>query len=68
MNTLDLGKYYAILPSEDKIKYLYDKNNVTYKKVNHNFEYNSGTNKDFVDINQIRELIINNVDKNFRPV
>ena len=35
------------------------------KKVSHNFSYNSGTNENFLTIEEIRKLIIEHVDPNF---
>ena len=66
-NTLDLGNYYAILSPSDKLtyeKYL-KKNNVI--NVPTGYKYNSGTNSDFLTVDQIRKLIVENIDKNFIP-
>ncbi|MCP6547903.1 polysaccharide biosynthesis protein, partial [Klebsiella pneumoniae] len=55
-NTVDLGKYYAILPSADTVlseKYLAKEGVV---KVPEGFCYNSGTNTDFLSVEEIREL------------
>jgi UDP-N-acetylglucosamine 4,6-dehydratase (inverting) len=66
LNTIDLGKYYAILPSvsfmhkeEDFIKH--------HKavKVPFGFKYNSGTNTEWETVDSLRELIIEHVDSNF---
>lgn len=64
-NTVDLGNYYAILPSY-KINYT-ERYIEKYcgKKVSHNFSYNSGTNENFLTIEEIRKLIIEHVDPNF---
>ena len=65
-NTVDLGKYYAILPSADSVlseKYL-DREGVV--KVPEGFCYNSGTNIDFLTVDEIRDLIKNQVDSNFQ--
>ena len=64
-NTVDIGKYYVILsPSLDYSnkslskslykKYL-KKNNA--KKVKKDFEYNSGKNSKFLNVNEIRNLL-----------
>ena len=64
-NTLDIKKYYVILsPSLDKSnnplslslykKYLKQKN---VKKVNKNFEYNSGKNNKFLNVKEIKKLL-----------
>lgn len=64
-NTVDLGKYYAILPSADNAlceKYLAKEGVV---KVEEGFCYNSGTNPDFLTVEEIRELIQKHVDPDF---
>lgn len=65
-NTVDLGKYYAILPSADNVlseKYLAKEGVV---KVPEGFCYNSGTNTDFLSVEEIRELITNHIDPTFK--
>jgi UDP-N-acetylglucosamine 4,6-dehydratase (inverting) len=63
-NTIEFDKYYAILPS-DSIKQKYLKHFNAWK-VPKGFKYNSGTNTDWLSIDQIRELIVKYVDKNFK--
>lgn len=67
LNTIDLGKYYAILPSvsfmnteDDFIKH--------HKaiKVPFGFKYNSGTNTEWESVSSLRELIKEHVDPNFK--
>lgn len=56
-NTVDLGKYYAILPQAQpwrNVKYFED-NNV--KPVPPGFRYNSGENTDWLSVEQLRALI-----------
>lgn len=65
MNTVDCGKYYAILPSHpnwNKEKYYQTFNAKPVKK---GFKYNSGENEDWLTPTQIRGLIKQHVDKNF---
>lgn len=64
--TIDIGKYYAILPSgSNKQKYLdYYKG----KEVEKGFQYNSGQNSQWVNIEEMRELIKTYVDPNFKPI
>ncbi len=63
--TYDLGKYYVILPQlpnwklNDYIEYF------KLNKVAEGFSYNSGKNSDWLSIEDIRSLIIENVDPNF---
>jgi UDP-N-acetylglucosamine 4,6-dehydratase (inverting) len=62
LNTIDLGPYYAILPSaadhapEDYL----EKRGGT--RVEPGFAYNSGTNPDFLNVEQLRDLIRRHVD------
>ncbi len=65
--TLDLGNYYAILPNEKNFLETYLKRSKNYKKVPEDFHYNSENNNDFLDIEQLRVLIKEFVDKNFIP-
>lgn len=65
-NTIEFDKYYAILPSgANKEKYLKHYNAVEVKK---GFQYNSGTNDQWVDVEEMRELIRGFVDPEFKPV
>ena len=64
-STYDLGKYYAILPQmhnwnlEDFI------NHFNAKKVLQGFNYNSGENKEWLSVDEIRNLIKQYVDPDF---
>jgi len=65
-NTVDLGQYFAILPTTGKnspAQYC-DQNGC--KMVSHGFAYSSGTNPDFLTVKQLRELIRLHVDSNFK--
>jgi UDP-N-acetylglucosamine 4,6-dehydratase (inverting) len=57
VNTVDLGRYYAILPSgaEYNIGGYCDKTGGI--KVREGFSYNSGKNEDFLTVDQLKELI-----------
>jgi UDP-N-acetylglucosamine 4,6-dehydratase (inverting) len=69
LNTIDLGKYYAILPSvsfsHSTEEYLKHHN---AKFVPAGFKYNSGTNEEWETVETIREKIIDFVDPNFKPL
>ncbi len=66
MNSIDIGKYYAILPSgSDKTKYL---NHYDGKEVPEGFSYNSGKNGDWISVEEMRELIKKFVDATFAVV
>jgi UDP-N-acetylglucosamine 4,6-dehydratase len=64
-NTVDLGEYYAILPSAGNYcveSYIPKKGG---KPVEPGFAYNSGTNPEFLSVEEIRELIREHVDSDF---
>ena len=67
LNTIDLGPYYAILPS---ISYTYTKeaymehHNAT--RVPFGFRYNSGTNTEWETVESLRRMIVDHVDPDFR--
>ncbi len=66
MNTIDIGKYYAILPTiADKQKYI---EYYAGKEVTEGFSYNSGQNDDWVSTEEMRGLIVKYVDSEFKPI
>ena len=67
-STIDIGGYYAILPQQEMNIKKYQKIFKTCKKVKEGFAYDSGTNKEFLSIEEIRKLIRKNIDENFEPV
>lgn len=66
-NTIDLGDYYAILPSGEQqlIDSYREKTSGTMVPVG--FQYDSGSNHDFLNVDQIRALIREHVDPEFSP-
>lgn len=66
LNTIDLGPYYAILPS---VSFTYNEQDyLTHHKaikVPFGFKYNSGTNTEWETIDSLRSLIKEHVDANF---
>ncbi|MFC1237529.1 UDP-N-acetylglucosamine 4,6-dehydratase (inverting) [Vibrio sp. F74] len=66
LNTIDLGKYYVILPSVS-LHYSEDEYMDHHKaeKVPFGFKYNSGTNTEWETIQGLRDLIVEHVDPNF---
>jgi FlaA1/EpsC-like NDP-sugar epimerase len=64
-NTIDLGKYFAILPSAGK--YTVESYCQTFggKPVQPGFAYNSGSNPDFLTVEQLGTLIDSHVDASF---
>jgi len=61
-NTVDLGDIYAILPASNRDSFNGHCKKLNGKPVPANFSYNSGSNSDFLDVDQIRELIRQYVD------
>jgi FlaA1/EpsC-like NDP-sugar epimerase len=67
-STVDLGPYYAILPSGDgalRERYLAA---TGANPVAPGFTYSSGTNEPFLSVDELRELIRRHVDPGFTPV
>lgn len=62
-NTIDLGRYYAILPSAGEISTDDYANQRGGTRVAPGFSYNSGTNESFLSVNQLRDLIAQHVTK-----
>lgn len=67
LNTIDIGLYYAILPS---VSFAYTNDEYerhhSAKKVPFGFKYNSGTNTEWETIEGLRQLIIDHVDPAFK--
>ena len=65
-NTYDLGKYFVILPQIP----IFNIDNLILekkaKKVIPGFSYNSGQNKHFLTVDELRVLINNNLDYSFK--
>ena len=64
--TYDLGRYYTILPQVPawELKDFIEKFKAV--KVPTGFHYTSGTNEEWLDVKQLRELMIEHVDPNFK--
>lgn len=56
--TYDIGKYYILLPNNNK-KTLKKFKKFNLKKVNENFNYNSGTNNIFLSIENLKKILKN---------
>ncbi|MAU77334.1 MAG: UDP-N-acetylglucosamine 4,6-dehydratase (inverting) [Crocinitomicaceae bacterium] len=67
-STIDLNQYYAILPSDGSVQRQYRAAGLKVKSVEPGFAYNSGTNADFLTVEQLRDLIREHVDSTFQPV
>ncbi len=57
INTLDLGKYYAILPTTKGISLGDYQKKRNGKKLSKNFSYNSGTNPHFLSVSELKKLL-----------
>ena len=66
-STIDIGNFYAILPNPEYHLGKHDKKFPLCKKVPEGFQYNSGTNKNFLNIGELRELIKKHIDEKFKP-
>lgn len=64
-STYDLGKYYAILPQVPAFKLNDYIHHFNAKPVKQGFQYNSGENKEWVGVEEIRSLIKEHVDPDF---
>ena len=67
-STIDLDKYYAILPTDGTVEGKYRERGCNIKHVQQGFAYNSGTNPYFLGIEEIRSLITKHVNKDFEPI
>jgi UDP-N-acetylglucosamine 4,6-dehydratase len=66
--TVDLGPYYAILPSDGRLLERYQSGGRSFSTVEQGFAYNSGRNPEFLLVEQLRELIREHVDSGFAPI
>lgn len=66
LNTIDLGNYYAILPS---VSFIYSGEDYLEKyqakKVEFGFRYNSGTNTEWETVESLRQLVKEQIDPDF---
>lgn len=65
-NTYDLGKYYVILPQTHDWSREEFVAHFNASKVPAGFNYNSGTNEEWLSVEEIRELIKEHVDPTFQ--
>ena len=68
MNTYDIGRHYVIFSQGTSRIDKYLESGFELNSVPSGFSYNSGTNPEFLNVEEIRNLIIKNVDKNFKPL
>jgi len=67
-STVDLGLYYSILPSDGFTLAAYRAAGFDPPSVPQGFAYNSGSNPEFLSVEQLRALICKHVDPDFEPV
>ena len=67
-NTYDLKKYYMILSNGSNVIEMLKEKKINFEKVPDYFAYNSGTNSHFLSINELRNLIKQNIEPNFKPI
>ena len=66
LNTVKFEDYYVILPNLDKIswekeKFIQESNSSIGEMCEFGFSYNSGTNKEFLSVNELKQLINNHI-------
>jgi UDP-N-acetylglucosamine 4,6-dehydratase/5-epimerase len=66
-NTIDLGRYYAILPLKNGVAKKYAHSHGA-TDVPEGFSYNSGSNTDFLSVDTLRILIKKHIDPTFEPI
>jgi len=66
--TIDLGAYYATLPSNGDLIRRYHGSGRIYRTLEPGFAYNSGSNSEFLSVGQLRELIRTHIDADFAPI
>ena len=67
-STVDLGKYYAILPAHGPSSPESYKERKNAKCVKEGFSYNSGDNEHFLTVEKLRQLITTHIDPDFEPI
>jgi hypothetical protein len=65
--TIDLGVYYAILPSDGNVHRRYQEAGISTAAVPPGFAYNSGSNPEFLSVEELRALIREHVYPAFQP-
>ena len=66
--TIDFGAYYAILPSDGRVQRSYSAAGIGISSVPLGFAYDSGSNPEFLSVEQLRALIRKHIDPAFVPI
>ena len=67
-NTYDIGHYYVILQTKVNWNLSDFISKFNAKKVKENFSYSSDSNSEWETVDSLRELIVNHLDPNFKPL
>ena len=67
-STIDLGPYFAILPSDGRLRLTYQDAGISITSAPQGIGYDSGSNPDFLSVEQLRTLILEHVDSSFVPI
>ena len=67
-STISLKNYYAILPPDGELEEKYKKLKIEFTKNNEGFSYSSGNNDSFLNVEEIRQLIVKYLDPQFVPI
>ena len=59
INTIDIGKYYITLQTKKDKKILNHYKKFNYKNLKSDFSYNSGNNKKFLSIRELKKILTN---------
>ena len=66
-STIDLGKYYSILPMNGILKNKYKDRKIKFVNFDIGNSYNSASNGRFLNVIELRKLIRENIDSSFNP-
>jgi FlaA1/EpsC-like NDP-sugar epimerase len=67
VTTFGLGSYYVILPSDGWVQQRYADSGIDLAPVPPGFTYNSGSNPQFLTVDQLRSQIRDHIDPGFTP-
>ena len=67
-STIDLGQYFAILPSDLSVHNKYKAANINFSDFEKGYSYASDSNSHFLTVEELRSLIRENVDPTFSPI
>jgi FlaA1/EpsC-like NDP-sugar epimerase len=68
LNALEFERYFVILPAVPQWNVENFRTHFNGRNCEYGFKYNSGTNRDWLSVEKIRELIRQHVDRTFSPI